>query len=82
MAEDRTKRSLLPRIASYSATDGASASAYNSETSGAGPVVNGSGSSWAPKVKSSGDGANNPGWAEWEATHCSPGTHVKERANG
>jgi hypothetical protein len=51
MAErESMKRPTMPRIASYSAKDGRSASAFNSETGGSGPC-NGEGTAWAPKAK-------------------------------
>ena len=79
MAENN-KRPLLPRIASYSASDGRSASAFNSEFGGSTSCV-GEGTAWAPHAKDGGDGGN-PGFGEFDARHCQNATPVRDRAKG
>ena len=73
-------KKLLGRIGSYSAVDGRSAKAANTET-GDGPVVGGGGQTWPPMARGT-PGGNAPSWAEWEASKCQNPTPVSKRSLG
>jgi hypothetical protein len=75
---DSVKRPLLPRIASYSAKDGRTASAFTSET---GRSCVGEGSAWAPKVHGGGENGN-PGFDRLDAQRTQNPTPVSKRGLG